>query len=863
MLAVSGNRERAFIDSTWKADHMAAPSAFQLTFLDMGRTKFGDCLLLQAGDQTVLIDGGHSGDTVAANGSASIPQQLEALCGAPAPWNVNLLVVTHCHSDHIGCLPKLIREGSITADHALVADEGFGWGHISPDFGADSLVSLPETTRRLLGALREEPRDDLRTDREIAEFLDQVDRQEQEYQQMLQALQDAGTSVVRFGRDDHTALVAAFAPLGMKILGPTPLHLLTCAQSVTSDSIQLVKRIEDSLAQDASLDGLHDDEREVSLFRGLSSSSDAEADISRLGAALNNQSIVLQFTIAGQKLLLTGDMQFAEPDVPDLDPLMTALRAVIAAEAPFDFYKIGHHGSHNAFDQSVIDELAGTVNFGISGGWNDSGHPATSVLTLLKNHRDDWLWLRTDKNGQYRIFGDSTGVTVSQDKGDWNNFRRNLEDSTAGRETPPRSPLVSPSALVQPLPAVPPAVPLVSGREDFVEVHAKVPHVSTKVTITIQVDPSSRASGDVGTQTPVTPLPTDLRIAPGRSLPNLLVVTDRDRLAANIGAEAADRVIAGFRGLGKTVLDRLPTGAASATIQVVRQQLRQPGANYQGVLLIGGYDVVPSQIFDALSPTVRSQATGFHDDDQFIIWSDWGYGCTDGDDEPEIPVSRIPDGRSAQAVFGALAATLPPARERFGLRNIKRPYADEVFQNVRGTRTMLTSRPTRSGNLPAGSVRDSEHLYFMLHGSYVDTATFSGEDDGDYPAAFELRDVPESLTGVVFTGCCWGAAGVRQRARDVLQGDALRPVTANDSLAVRLLQSGVCGFVGCTGSHYSPTGKAMHEEFWKAIADGLAPAPALFRARTRYLNTFHDTSLGDLPLKLKIFHQYTCLGVGW
>ena len=82
-------------------------------------------------------------------------------------------------------------------------------------------------------------------------------------------------------------------------------------------------------------------------------------------------------------------------------------------------------------------------------------------------------------------------------------------------------------------------------------------------------------------------------------------------------------------------------------------------------------------------------------------------------------------------------------------------------------------------------------------------------------------------------------------------------------VVARMLHAGVCGYIGCTGTHYSPTGKPMHDEFWKAINTGLAPAPALFKARQEFLRSFRDTSLGDLPLKMKIYHQYTCLGIGW
>src|SRR5262249_28460464 len=55
--------------------------------------------------RSILVDGGHPGDRQARNGFPAIPDQLQELLGHSAPFPVNLLVVSHSHSDHIGCLP--------------------------------------------------------------------------------------------------------------------------------------------------------------------------------------------------------------------------------------------------------------------------------------------------------------------------------------------------------------------------------------------------------------------------------------------------------------------------------------------------------------------------------------------------------------------------------------------------------------------------------------------------------------------------------------------------------------------------------------------------------------------------------------
>lgn len=827
---------------------MPAPRDFRLTFVDVGKTKYGDCLLLQAGELTVLIDGAHRGDRVAHDGMESIPDQLRALLGRAAPWRVSLLVVTHCHDDHIGCLPELVKQGTLAADFALVADEQLGWGHID-DNSADPLVGLDDAARRLLSALREEPRADLRSDAQIAQFLEDAASLEDRYRDMLDRLSSAGTRVVRYGRDDPTELLAHCAPLGMKILGPSALQLATCAQSIQQDSLALVQRIEAD-TQDTG----NEVADEVAHYRRLSALADAESDASRLGAAINNQSIVLQFEIAGNKLLLTGDMQFADAQVTGLDLEMSALRALVAAEAPFAFYKIAHHGSDNAFDGSVLAELGETVNFGMSGGWNDSGHPDGEVLSLLRQHREELLWLRTDKNGQFTFEGDQQELTFQHDKSVPNNTRKNVED-VLEPATPP--PVLPPPPAPERQRGAPPVAAVAA--VDQVQVTATVPHVRTKVTITIDVDPSVPATGDGGSQSPPA---AAITVAPDRHLPQLLVVTDRQRLSQSVGADAANAVLAGFRRHPAIqVLDQLPSLDARECAQTVRSVLRAANDRV-GVVLLGGYNVVPTEPFDALSPAVRAGLGGLQDLDDFYVFSDWGYGCVDDDLLPDLPVSRVLDGGSAATLIGAVTARWVPLRQRFGLRNIARPYADAVYTLLSGSRGMLTSRPTRDLDVVPAELGAAQSTYLMLHGHYADLGSFSGEDHGTYPRALALENIPSAMSGVVFTGCCWGALGGRQRAIDVLSGAQLQSVTAGDSLAARFLQAGVCGYVGCTGSHWSPTGKPLHDAFWSRIREGLPPAPALFAARRDFLSTF-ALAVSELPLKLKIYHQYTCLGLGW
>jgi glyoxylase-like metal-dependent hydrolase (beta-lactamase superfamily II) len=105
--------------------------------LDMGGEKYGDSILCDFGATRILIDGGHARDFQGQPGFRSIPDQLKQILGLP-PFKISLLVVTHCHADHIGCLPDLVKRGILKPDVALVADENLGFGQ--GDGGEDAVL---------------------------------------------------------------------------------------------------------------------------------------------------------------------------------------------------------------------------------------------------------------------------------------------------------------------------------------------------------------------------------------------------------------------------------------------------------------------------------------------------------------------------------------------------------------------------------------------------------------------------------------------------------------------------------------------------------------------------------------------------
>lgn len=845
----------------------------KIHFLDVGKTKYGDSILVEIGSRRILVDGAHPGDYVDRDGSPGIPSQLAELFGHGPPFRVSLLVVTHCHGDHIGCLPRLVRDGILEADWALVADERLGFGR--PAHDADDPLAAADVTpemRAAIAALAEESLADITSDAELAELIADAARLEDNYKEMLRKLRTGGTKLFRYGRDDHKPLADEFATLGLKILGPTSDHLLICAEVIrelASDAVALLSE------QRADEEAPHD---AVSLYRLLAQAAADAPDMPGIGAAKNDQSIVLSVAAGGWSALLTGDMQFAKAEVSELDDIMSQLRDDVADAGPFDLVKTSHHSSYNGVDEDTI-EAFGAKTLVHSGGWNDPGHPSSSVLRLLRRKRDEWTWARTDKNGQITASRVAGAIELDVARGHLNNAAANRRHDEAEPAAPATRPVVALPAAPAVVPPTPPAVAakVVPAVSDVVEVIAKVPHTATRVALTIDVMPGAAATRGREKAEPHDPGEEPLRVGDGRQLPRLLFVTNRDRLAANLGQAEAARALDAIRASGHQLLDGVADEVRTAA-QAVVQELR--ATSIAGVVLLGGYDVVPAQRFDVLPPALRARLRNPNAElDQFVVWSDDVYGCVDGDDLPDVPVSRIPDGKSPQLVFRALSASGHMRRTRFSIRNYARPFAAGVFAGLDGQGVLEVCETFSSETLAhQPQVLSSDSVYLMLHGADSDATRFWGETQGEEMLeAIHVGNLPLECRATVFTGCCWGAMPVMQRASRATGAAQAGPRTPANSLALAFLLAGAQAFVGCTGAHYSPTippydfyGGPLHEAFWRQLAQTAGPAQALFEAKREYLRGIPHRQVGspaavaqNEAIELKLMRQYTCLGLGW
>ncbi|MBO9683357.1 MAG: MBL fold metallo-hydrolase [Flavisolibacter sp.] len=826
----------------------------QIQMLDMGQNKFGDCILITRKDRRILIDGAHPRD------GDSIREQLSTLLKQEPPFEVDLMIVTHCHSDHIGCLPELVTFGDLQPKIALVADERLGFGRASDGRGPTDDTNLSQPQKNLLLALQEESHTDLQG-QDLINFLQDVVTLENNYKNMLSFLTKNNVEVIRYGRDNEAKIKAIekeFEDFGLKILGPTEQHLLLCAQKISEASTGNESDFAD-LASDA------DWETIAQVYKTIAT------DRPGIGAAKNDQSIVVKLEADNWKALLAGDMQFAKPEVPGLKGIMQDLVDQINGEGPYDFIKLTHHSSYNGLDEDILNEwIEHTKLYAHTGGSNDPTHPEKGVLQLLKSKSRSLKFARTDRNGIITIKKDGGEVQLFPEKGRLNDFTPNQARDTGEAAAPATLEGQLIPSTAQQLP-ISPQVIKEETNGGVVEVTAKIPHVSTRVIVTIDIAPEKKKPELIaGSEQP-------MRVPDGtKKFDRILFITCTKRLSKNIGSAEAEQIINQIKSsAGSYFLDLPEIQRAEEAYPLIREKLTT--TNPKGVLIIGGYDVVPAQQLDAIDRNLRAQiesgSFAGYDADNFIVWSDDIYGDSDGDTVAEFPVSRLPDGRLAGLITEALSAPPFQKASRFGVRNKQRPFANQVFESIPGSPAdIFVSERFGPSDVKADSAKGA--VYYMLHGSYQDGTRFWGETSGgDTCEAFIVENVPKMAKGsVVFSGCCWGALTALPIASRKVSGADFKPRTVEESIALSYLKAGAVAFVGCTGSHYSPVvppynyfGEPMHRHFWAAIASGKSPAEALFEAKKQYARELPHGQNDPFTqaIELKILRQYTCLGAGW
>lgn len=809
-------------------------SNLEVHFLDVGRQMYGDAILVRAGDVSVLIDGGHRSNLRSTNETPSLPEQLQQVLGSGGPFLIDLLVVTHCHSDHIGCLPELVASGQLQPRVALVADELLGFGRSSAE-RADEPAPLPAVMRQVLAGLREESRVAVEPD-ELRRFLQDVVTLEQRYVTMLARLEHAGTRVVRFGVDDHGPLIEQFAALGLRVWGPTPEQLLVCAETIQ----RAQRRAARALLQTADARMIVDPVQLYLQAAGMSSQSDAGS--APASAAVNNQSIVLSVGAEGQRVLLCGDMQFAAPGITEIQRAVSVLYDEVVAAGPYEVVKSAHHTSSNGFLPSQVLELT-SRHLVHTGGWNDVNHPDRRVLTELAALRPAIQFARTDHNGLVSFRG---GV-LEVERGSFNDFSPNTSgDAVTGGVA----------------------------SADEIHVHVHLSRDTSNLHLHLHFEDKQQLPRQPEPEAPPTkrrPVrirrqtldETPLVIAGGRSLPRLAFVTNVNLLMDRVGEPTVRVILETLKSEGHEIV--LAQNQTDAVTRLSRVQ------DVSGVVILGGYDVLPAVRLTTLTRELEDDddLEASDDADHFIIWSDELYGDVDADGLAERPVSRIPDGGDGEVLLAALRGAPIPEVQKYGIRNEQRPFADDIWSMIPGSQNLFLSGPQDTTSLGQGVA--SQVTYLMLHGNAEDKSRFWGDTSNGPVEAVRNDLIPASTGGVIFAGCCYGALITAASAADSLQ-DEPACISVDESIALSFLRAGARAFIGCTGVHYSPVGgqdaygSPLHRFFMQRLTTGnLPPAQALFEARRDYFKGIPYTreDAFDRAIELKTWQQFTCLGLGW
>ncbi|MGH2459473.1 MAG: tetratricopeptide repeat protein [Chloroflexota bacterium] len=300
-----------------------------------------------------------------------------------------------------------------------------------------------------------------------------------------------------------------------------------------------------------------------------------------------------------------------------------------------------------------------------------------------------------------------------------------------------------------------------------------------------------------------------------------------------------------------------PSDIKRAIGELARVVSQDDGSEVDGVLIIGGDDVVP--FFHLANPS---------DDDDAEILSDNPYVATEGDAiyAPRIAIGRLPDGSGGNlSLLLRQTDTLlevrrnPPSAESssrlrqagiaalgaIGLavsNSLSFGCAASSWESVSGAAfaplstasSLRLSPPVTADGFQAQWIQGRRFFYFNLHGA-LDAAAWYGQVPSD--RSIDSLTLPIAITPELLSEADFTAPIVFSEASHAANVGAK---TATSSLALRFLSEGAAAFIGSTATAYGtvepPLAGAdlLGQLFWENLRDGERIGDALRRAKVQY-----------------------------
>jgi len=318
----------------------------------MYRVGFGDCFLLSldsdAGPRHVLIDCG-----VHAKGDIKKIDATVADIAAETGGKLALVIATHAHQDHISGFHRC----SEAFKKMQVGEVWLPWTEDPQDHAAvKNKAKRAALTIRLDAHFAAAGRADPAAVHAIANLAGNASA--------LQLLHAgiSGGKVKFLEAGQNFAHVDGIPGLAAQILGP-PKSEKYLAKMDPPAGDRLFRAAKGGLEADNAVSPFHkmwnssvkDYPKGVASAKDRMAMQEAAEDPAALAFALdqamNNTSIVTLFTFRGKQLLFPGDAQYGNwqgwMDQQGSADILAGL----------DFYKVGHHGSHNATPKSAIDKM--------------------------------------------------------------------------------------------------------------------------------------------------------------------------------------------------------------------------------------------------------------------------------------------------------------------------------------------------------------------------------------------------------------------------------------------------------------------------------------------------------------------------